>query len=200
MLPLPLPLLVGTGHTSCSSYMRAFFRGGMHSYHPLFFPRCWRPLRGSSPSSRLGPLVVDLCPVGCGRGVGGGPFFALCLRAVWVGAPEGWRFLCVCGCGCGGVSRIPSLPCSVPSPPWFPAPFLLVHAREVPSEWQPCSCSPYLVSCGRLCAFVHVLSSPASFSPLAPLYLFASSRRLSCVRVQLHCILCFACGGLYACV
>ena len=68
-------------------------------------------------------------------------------------------------------------------------------------RWRrPCSCSPYLMGCGSLRAFVHLLSSPASFSLLAPSYLFASSRRLSCVCVQLRCIPCFACGGLYVCV
>ena len=62
------------------------------------------------------------------------------------------------------------------------------------------SCSPYLVACGPVRAFVHVLSSPASFSLPATSYLFASSRRLSGVRIRLHCIPCFASGGLYACV
>ena len=59
------------------------------------------------------------------------------------------------------------------------------------------SCFPYLVACGPLRAFVHVLSSPASFSLLAPSYPFASSRRLLRVCIRLHCISCFACGGLY---
>ena len=33
-----------------------------------------------------------------------------------------------CVRGVGGVSRISPLPCSIPFPPWLPAPFLLVHA------------------------------------------------------------------------
>ena len=54
-------------------HLRVFlFWGGMHSYHQFFSPRCWRPLRASSPSSRPGPPVVDLCPVGCVGGVSGG--------------------------------------------------------------------------------------------------------------------------------
>ena len=74
----PLLLLVGTGHTSCSSCMRVFSPGPMHSYQPFFFPRCWRPLRASSLPSRLSPLVVDLCPVGCG---GAWVVVSLCLLA-----------------------------------------------------------------------------------------------------------------------
>ena len=43
-----------------------------HTIHSSF--RGCPPLRASSSSSRLGPLVVDLCPVGCGSGVGGSSF------------------------------------------------------------------------------------------------------------------------------
>ena len=176
---LPLPLLVGTGHTSCSSCMRVFFRGGMHSYYPFFFPRCWRPLHASSPSSRLGPLFVDLCPVGCGRGVGGGFF-------VFAGAR--WAVCCV-------FLPSPALFCPLLR---FRRPSCLFTLVRFFRWWRPCSFSPYLVACAPLSAFVHVVSSPAPFSLPAPSCLWASSRLLPCVCVRLQCVPCFACGGLYA--
>ena len=177
-------LLVGTGHTSCSSCMCVFLRGGMHSYHPFFFPRCWRPLCASS-SPSLGPGVICCGLVPC---------------RVWEG--RGWRFLCVCVRAVGGVLRIPLLPCSIPSPPWLPVPFLLVHALAVLPLAAALGGLVFhtwlVVACGSLRAFVHVLSSPVSFSLLAPSYIFASPRRLFLrVCIRLHCIPCFACGGLY---
>ena len=42
-----------------------------------------------------------------------------------------WWFLCVCVHGLGGASCILLLPCSIPSPPRLPAPFLLVYALAV---------------------------------------------------------------------
>ena len=115
------------------------------------------------PRSRCYGLV----PCRVWGGVGCGSF-------VFVGA--GWGVCCV----------------FLPSPALFRLllgfrrPSCLLTLVRFSPWWRPCSCSPYLVACGPLRAFVHVLSSPASFSLLAPAYLFASSRRLSCVCVRLH--------------
>ena len=79
---------------------------------------------------------------------------------------QGCWFLCVCVLGVGGVSRISPLPCPIPSPPWLPAPFLLVQALPLAAAlgclvfhtW-------FLVACGSLHAFV-------------PSYLLVAPRRL----------------------
>ena len=105
--------------------------GGYHLARPVGPPGAERrpvPAKSnlkrqtSSPLLGLGPGVICcgllLCRM---RPVGG--------ETVCVG--RGWWFLCVFARGLGGVSCIPSLPCSIPSPSWLPAPYLLVHALVV---------------------------------------------------------------------
>ena len=141
-----------------------------HALIPSILFCCWRRLRASSPSSRLGPFVVDLCPVGCGGRVVGG-------------------FLCVCGRGLGGVSRIPSLPCSFHPLLGFR---LLVNARAVLSLVAalflfsiPGGVRPPPCFCAR--AFFSRFFLPSSpFKTFCP---FAASLMCMC-SVALHTLLC----------
>ena len=160
----------------------------------VFFVR----VRFSSPSLRLGPGVIccGLVPCRmrlvrrrqCGGNVGG-CFFGFCMRRV------------------GGVSCISLPPCSIPSPPWLLAAFLLVHAPAVLPlavalgglvihTWQCCLCwrSGALGGvvwlppcfCARAfssCFFLHS-------STVIPFFFFAASVIACMYSVALHTLIC----------
>ena len=140
------------------------------------------------------------------RGVGG--LFVRCLLLpasvhccgilpcrVWQG--RGSQFSCVCVRGVGGVSLIPSLPCSIPSHPRLSAPFLLFHTRAVLSlaaalfsiprgVWlPPCFCaraffSRFLLPSSPFIPFCFLTASPVCMYSVA-LHTLLCLRRLACV-------------------
>ena len=141
---------------------------------PCFISRCWRP-RLAFLSPRLGPGLTCCGPAPCrvrpvGRRQCGG---------VWVLFP---LRLCARGGWCVAYSS-PSLPYPVPS---LASSALLACSRSSVGGGLGRSCFPCLVSGGAwlppcFCSFILSCCSAASL--------------IVCFR--LHCIHCFACGGLY---
>ena len=163
------PYACGGGHLLSATPLRL----------PFFFPRCWRPLL-ASPSPRLGPGVTCCGPVPCRmRPVG---------RRQCGGAWLCW-FLCVCVHGLSGVSRIPPLPCPIPSAHWHPAPFLLAHALAVLPLAAALGGLVFhtwlVVVCGSLSAFVPSFLLAAPWRPL--LHVFGCIAYLALLAAACMC-------------
>ena len=174
------------GHMAGVYVAVAAFYG--HRPYLLFFLRVFSRWHALIPSILSAVLAASSCIVSSSQPWS--PCCGLVPCRVWAG--RGWLFSCVCGRGVGGVSRIPSLPCFIPSALWSPAPFLLVHARAVLSlaaalflfsilggVWHPpCFCAR---------AFFCRFFLPSS--PFIPFCLFAASLVCMC-SVALHTLLC----------